>query len=395
MSKPADPSLQRLWTPTFWTFLFINLCIFLGFNMLLPTLSLYLDAEGCSEREIGLVFGIFTLTSVAARLSANRLNKRFGALRVARFGLFICAVGTPFFFLFHDLPSYLAARLAQGAGFGVTSTLLVTLASRTIPPARLGEGMGYLGLGATVSMALGPYLGIILVSKLGFVALFLATSFSYLAATMVSLALPHIELPSIALSKDEKGFQIEWKALRPAIIIFIFGIAGASVTSYLAIYFDEKHLPSAAMFFMVSTLGTLVSRVTVGKIFDSHGHVFVVPPAIFLMFVALGSITFTPSYIILLVAAILYGLGAGALFPATQTLSLSSVPLERRTVASAYFFVALDIGIGLGSLAMGHLAGFFGTYQVTFVFALFALVGMGAYYFWSYIIHKPQSPSTI
>ncbi|MDR1308294.1 MAG: hypothetical protein LBL95_00045, partial [Deltaproteobacteria bacterium] len=67
-----------LWTPTFATFILINFFIFLGFDMLLPTLSVYLDAQGCSKEEIGLIFGSFAVSSVFSRLMSARLSRRLG-----------------------------------------------------------------------------------------------------------------------------------------------------------------------------------------------------------------------------------------------------------------------------------------------------------------------------
>ncbi|MDR2459794.1 MAG: MFS transporter [Deltaproteobacteria bacterium] len=404
MNEPVLENISNekptLWTGAFVTFLFINLCIFMGFNMLLPTLSLYLAGNGCSEHEIGIIFGSFTISAIAARLLASPMSQRFGALWVARAGLFICAIGTLFYFLYENIPSYLAARLMQGAGFGLTSTLLVSLAAQSMPISRLAEGMGYLGLGATVSLALGPYAGIFLAETLGFKVMFIAVSLSYLAATLVSLLLPKIVLPlqEQAGLDEERRFHLEKRAIPPAILMLIYGCGVSAIIAYLAIYASQEHLPSAAVFFMVSTVGTIASRLWAGRIYDQYGHKYVIPPALLCSVIAVIAIISKPSAPIMFTAAVFYGLGAGAMFPSMQTLALTAVPMEKRTISSAYFFVAFDLGTGVGAVFMGFMARSFHTYRVCFIMAVIFFVILFVTYLYLFKTDKgslppPKSPT--
>jgi MFS family permease len=420
-----------LWTGTFLTFLFINLCMFLGFNMLLPTLPLYLELQGLTEAQIGAVFGSFMISAVTARLCAARLSVLFGALRTARMGIFVCAAGSFFYFLHDSIPSYVVARLLQGLGFGLTSTLLVSLASQTIPYSRMGEGIGYLGLGATAALAIGPYAGLYAAEEHGYVTLFVSVSMCCFAAVMVSFALPKIKLPldrgraeckaspggeTAAAGRDgtrplaraeaaasvgaapgpapdgaspsqapaARPSRVEWAAMPTAFLMLVYGVAISAVTTYLAVYASERGMPSAAEFFVVSTVGTVISRICIGRLYDRKGHKYVIPPAALAVFVAISSILSVPSRAVLDASAVLYGLGGGAIFPSLQTLSLTAVPPERRTVASAYFFVAFDIGMGGGSVIMGIVAGFFKTYRVVYVASLAALALFAACYLFIY-----------
>ncbi|MDR3155213.1 MAG: MFS transporter, partial [Deltaproteobacteria bacterium] len=475
-APPAETGVKPpLWTGTFFTFLFINFCAFMGFNMLLPTLPLYLEGNGLSEREIGLVFGSFTLSAITARLTASRIAARLGSVQTARLGLFVCSGGTLFYFLYTAIPSYVAARLLQGLGFGLTSTLLVSLASQTIPPSRMGEGLGYLGLGATVALAIGPYSGLFAAERYGYVVMFLSVSLCCLAAGAVSLALPKIPfhrsraacrkagpeaapeaapdfrnapaapeapgpsatpaaasaasaapeppavpeasaLPEASAAPETAagdappgapapgpraaGFfrsvssRLERAALPPSLLMFVYGIAVSGLTAFLAVYATERGMPSAAEFFVVSTVGTVVSRLWAGRIYDRKGHFFVIPPAAAAVIFSLVSILSVPGRALMDISAVLYGLGAGAIFPSLQTLALTSVPSERRTVASAYFFVAFDFGMGIGAVIMGALAGLFSTYRVVFVGSLIFMGLFSAFYFALFRGGGPRGPES-
>ena len=61
-----------------------------------------------------------------------------------------------------------------------------------------------------------------------------------------------------------------------------------------------------------------------------------------------------------LIASALYGFGYGTIFPAIQTWMFNLVPPAKRSSASASFYNMIDIGNGVGSVALGMLAGTFG-----------------------------------
>ncbi|MDR1109330.1 MAG: MFS transporter [Deltaproteobacteria bacterium] len=373
---PQEPSQEPvfggpkppLWTPTFATFILINFFIFLGFDMLLPTLSVYLDAQGCSKEEIGLIFGSFAVSSVFSRLMSARLSRRLGATRVLRCGLAICFVGSITFFLVPHQLFYALARLLHGAGVGLTSTLMVSMAAQVIPPQRLGEGLGYLGLGATVALAIGPLVGLDLAQTHGYRAMFSSVALCSVIAGLISLSLPFIRLASdLAPDPPGLGSLIETRALAPASLIFIMGSASCAVTAFLAIYCQEIGQGDAAIFFVVSTIGTLSARMTTGRLYDRYGPAMVIPPGAVVLIASILMLVAFPSRGPMTVAAIVYGLGIGSLFPAIQALTLASVPAGRRTAASAAFFICFDLGIGLGTLSLGLLAGHFGTFRVVYL----------------------------
>ncbi|MCK9907285.1 MFS transporter, partial [Frankia sp. Cpl3] len=60
------------------------------------------------------------------------------------------------------------------------------MASDMIPAQRRGEGMGYFGLSSNLAMALGPLIGIWLMTSYGFGLLFLVSSVLSILALLLS-----------------------------------------------------------------------------------------------------------------------------------------------------------------------------------------------------------------
>jgi MFS family permease len=231
--------------------------------------------------------------------------------------------------------------------------------------------------------------------------MFISVSVCYLLATLVSFFLPrHFSKKPPPIVYDEKHPRppkLETRVLPASTLMLIYGIAVSSIVAYLAVYAKEAHLPSAAVFFMVSTIGTIISRLYAGKIYDHYGHKYVIPPAIVLSCISVIVIISRPSAPVMYSAAVLYGLGAGAAFPSFQTLALTSVPGERRTIASAYFFIAFDIGNGLGAVIMGAIAGVFHTYRVVFIGSLifFAIILVVYYILYRNKAKKPKALNSL
>ncbi|MDR1608227.1 MAG: MFS transporter [Deltaproteobacteria bacterium] len=370
----------------------INLCIFVGFDMLLPTLSLYLVDMGCSKEVIGFIFSTFAVSAVTSRLLASRLSQKLGALPVVRVGLLLCGSGAILFFAIQQEISYALARLLFGAGYGLTSTLIISMAAQSMPPSRLGEGVAYLGLGATVALAIGPLVGLWLVDNYGYGILFSAVALCYLLATSISLTLPKVSLA--APDKSQASLKNTLRVLKPvfktSLLIFVYGLAVSGVSAYLAVYCQEKSLPSAAQFFVISTIGTLAARISSGRLYDRFGHRLVVPPAIFLIVIAILLIYLTEEAFVFYLASIIYGVGGGSLFPALQAMTLSSTPMTHRASSSALFYNAFDVGIGLGVISLGLVAGFTQTYRTVFLWAAIFMVSIVFFYFLFFPKSRPQ-----
>lgn len=366
---PRPTSLTpRLWTLTFIIFVCLNFFIFMGFDLLLPTLSLYLEGKGRSQAEIGRIFGVFTISAVLVRMFASRLSRHFEAMGLARLGLLVCAAAGAGYFWAHTEGGGLAVRFLHGAGFGLAQTLLISLATQVIPPARMGEGMGYLGLGSTLALAVGPFFGIWLMEDFGYLTLFMGVASFYLGGIALLFFLPPIKLASArAGAPPPRVILIDSKVWRPSLMVFFLGVSLSSVSIFMALYCQESDLPYAGHFFVFSALGLLVARLFSGRVYDRMGPGYVILPSALMLVGCLLMLYLRSDAITLLTVAVLYGLSSGSLFSGLQTLTIEAVPISGRTEATASFFNAFDLGIGLGSLSLGWLAGQLSSYASVYL----------------------------
>lgn len=153
-----------LWTRRFFAIIIANGLLFASFHCLLPTLPLYVASLGASGAEIGLISGIFGVSAIFIRFFTDDFVKLLGKKKCLYLGLFFSLISTVAYAFFTSIHMLLIARVVQGLGFGLGTTFAAALAVDIIPSSRRGEGVGYFGLGNTISMGIAPALGVMLLT---------------------------------------------------------------------------------------------------------------------------------------------------------------------------------------------------------------------------------------
>lgn len=83
---------EKIWTRNFVLICLANFFIFLGFQMTLPTLPLFVEQLGGNDQLIGLVVGVFTFSALVVRPFAGHALETRGRRFVFLFGLFIFVI---------------------------------------------------------------------------------------------------------------------------------------------------------------------------------------------------------------------------------------------------------------------------------------------------------------
>lgn len=387
------PNSEKIWTRDFALICLANFFIFLGFQMTLPTLPLFVKELGGSDKLIGVIVGIFTFSALLLRPYAGHALESKGRKFVYMIGLavFVLSVGsyafaTSIVFLF-------LMRILQGAGWGMSTTATGTIATDLIPPKRRGEGMGYFGLSGNLALALGPALGLTLVGHISFMQLFLICASFGLVAFLLSSKIRYKRVEKLAEKTTTVKFDIfEKTALQPSILLFFITVTFGGITSFLPLYAEVKDIAGIELYFLVYAVFLLISRLFAGKIYDKKGHVYVFLPGTSLIFAAMLLLSWLPSTVVMLIAAGMYGLGFGSVQPALQAWSVDKAPDNRKGMANATFFSFFDLGVGIGAMTFGQLAFLF-DYSVIYLTAagsvLFSMI------LYIYLLIKTKIRATI
>ncbi|MGC6586366.1 MFS transporter [Paenibacillus sp. Dod16] len=356
---------QRLWTKEFITLMVSNLFLFLTLQMMLTTLPAYAkEAFMASPLQVSLITSVFAFSAIASRFVSSKALEK-GKLRLLLYvGLFISLAATLGYYWATGIAFLLLMRVLFGIGFGMTSTSFPTMASDVIPIKRLGEGMGYFGLSTTLAMSIGPMIGLTLLQDGGFTPLVIITvminvlifPLAYVLTTRS--AKRNMERPAAFQPRVEEQPKASFnkKLILPSVLNFLMSITYGGLLSFMALFGAEAHLRNPQYFFLFNAIAIILVRPFSGRIYDRYGHKALVIPAAILMVAGLLLLTFATSTGTMLLSALCYGLGFGAMQPSIQTWMIQEVHPLQRGMANGMFFNSLDFGVAIGSIALGSIA---------------------------------------
>lgn len=346
---------KGLWTKNFIIINVINLLIFFGFQMLLPTLPIYAKKLGGTNSIIGLVTGAFVVSSVIIRPISGLLLDKLGRQKVFLVGAFIFIISVFSYSFVPFISAILIVRFIHGFGWGAVSTASSTIASDNIPKNRFGEGMGYFSLTSSLAMAIGPTIGLFVISKYSFPVLFVISTILAVLSVIVSFKLEYKKI-EVKEQTNSKASLYEKSSITPSVIVFFVTITYGALTSFLPIYAAQKGIENIGIFFTVYAISLFISRPIFGKIIDKLGFDYAIIPGLICIIISMTLLSQASNLNMFLIVAFIYGIGFGATQSSLQTMAVNDVSPSRLGAANATFFTAFDCGVGLGAVILGVIS---------------------------------------
>jgi MFS family permease len=381
---------NRLWTKDYISVCLTTFFMFLNYYYLLVTIPIYLiqDLQG-NTAQAGILVAVFYVAAIFIRPIAGKWIESYGIKKVFLVSLIIYLGAAFMYFLTTSLISLAVLRLIHGIGFGMITTSTGTIVASIIPHGRKGEGMGYYGLMMNISMALGPFFGLLAFNQWGSSIMFIISAASVVIGTITALL---ITLPKEKVQATpekvakKKGLNIkdliEMSALRISLVSFFFALVYASIVSFVSVYAKELQLTEiASYFFIVYVIALIISRPFTGKWFDQYGANVIMIPSIISFAIGMFLLSQAEGAFLFLFSAAFIGLGWGTIFPSAQTIAIQVAPPERKGVATATFLSTMDSGIGIGSVIVGIVGAQIGYSSLYFYGSIMVLAGLIVYYF--------------
>ena len=238
-----------------------------------------------------------------------------------------------------------------------------------------------------LATALGPFAGIILSQHVDFKMIFLVTSLLAVIGFSMTFIVsePTLKTPGhdrAAVKSFHISNYFEFKAVPISVIALIIGFSCSIVIAFISLYSRQIHLEEAASFyFLVSAIASFVSRPFAGRLFDVRGANYVIYPC--LAIYALGMLLFSQAGhgMILLLAGAIIGVGYGNFMSCAQAISIKAALPHRFGLATATYYVFLDLGIATGPYLLGSLIPFTGYRGLYLMMAVLAAATIPLYYF--------------
>ncbi|KAB1977807.1 MFS transporter [Lactobacillus crispatus] len=320
-----------------------------------PLINGYAKELGASSAFAGVIVGIMSLAAMFLRPVAGNLTDKFSKYRLSFIGGALIFVGVMGYVLTPSSGWLLLFRLINGTGYVLCTVCMTTWLAFLVPRQHVGEAMGFYGLMNALAMALAPAVSINIYQKIGYRTSLVASAVSALLMIVAIQFVGDHALPKKRVRTQKKSFKIiQFNVLPVEILTTLFAIPYFVTQADIVTYVEQKHLTVAVgSYFLIYAVVLLIIRVGLKRYFDTvrFGVWFWL------------SLVSTAAYIILLtvmnndwqmaLAAALMASGYGIIYSVLQSTALLLAPIEEQGLASATFYLGLDIAMAFGPMISG------------------------------------------
>lgn len=387
MSENTNRSGEKLWTLPFILVLIVGVISGAATQMVTPLIMEYSVKLGAPMTIAATIASVISITALFLRPFCGMLSdkvNRHTMLMISTALAGVCVLGYSFA---ATTGMMVGIRIAHGVAFAFMGVSNMAFATDYIPASRMGEGIGWFGLSVIVAQAFGPGLGVYLADNFSYNVSFVCAAALYAASVMLMLAIPakasvrspaKRETPKLTMSNF-----IEPKILLPVVTLGMFSVVNSLVGNYLKLIATERGILDIGLFFTVYSVVVFACRPFAGRLQDRKGLSVILYPALVITAVSMILIGRTGSLWVMLVAAVLKGIGQGTGAPAIQAECIKELGRERSGVATSTCYIGQDLGMIIGPIAGSFVYNSSG-YSGVFNTGAVALLVMGGS---AYLVH--------
>lgn len=380
------PSLPSVLAGQFIRITSMNFFFFSSVNafVLLP---LYIQQQGGTEAQIGLVMGMYNAAGIFCQPLVGAWLDRLGRRPFLLLGVGFATVASLGFNVFASIPLLAVLRGLQGVGFSAFFVANYTMVVDLVPPERRGWALGIFGISGLLSTALAPLAGEFVIRRLGFHAFFAMTTLAAVGALALALG---VREAGGAMSTPARGVQVIREGLEEILrlhmaLAFFFGVGTGAIFTFLPTFGELLGVTSLALFYTAYAGAAMLVRAAGGGLSDTLGRRAVIVPSMFVQAAATGILAVLglligaratiPLLPFLFLSGLLAGAAHGFLYPALAALLMDETAPARRGSAVGMFSSVFLAGNALGSIVFGFVVHGLG-YGIMWT-ALTVLLGAG------------------
>jgi MFS family permease len=382
---------RPLFTTQYILLIATTMTFFGSMYFMLPVLPRYAVLLGADPAAVGLVTGAFTITALLARPYAGGLSDRVGRKPLFLGGSLVFTLAPVTYILVDSISLLLFARAFHGIGIALFTIGAMALVADIVPEERRGEGMSIYGLAALLGMAVAPPLSEPLVAAIGFQGVFLIATATAGISLVTGLLVE--EKSRGGPRRRSPGFfataRGRWLIL-PSVVLAASSVTFGAILSFLPLFTEERQAGNAGLFFAVYALTTTLTRIPIGRLSDRVGRVRIIIPALVVLTLSMVALSAVNSTLGLVLVAILYGASFGTMLPIITALVVDRAPDHNRGTALGVVTASFDLGIGLGSVALGVVGALAGFTSMFLLAGLVTFFGALAFYFFD-ARHQPTA----
>ena len=346
-------TIKNLFTRDF-VFSFLSLFGFLSaIYALFPTLPIYLEKLDFSVREIGIVIGVYGVSSLAFRFVVGGALLRYSEKKIMMAGSLLSLISFIASVVFRSFWPFFIIRFLQGVALATIDTAALAFVIKVMPQTHRGQGMGYFLLAPTFALAVAPSFGMWLVNHYDFTTLFLACAGFSVCTFLFSWQLKKDETVSPeADTTAQQGLFFESKVIVPAMTNFLQSFVWGAISAFFPLYAVKCGILNPGYFFTAIAVMLLLGRTIGGRILDLCSKEKMILTVLAMYMIVMVVLSFSRSLPLFIFAGLFWGTGSAFFYPATIAYTLEYAGSSSGTAVGTVRAI-MDFGMALGPVVMG------------------------------------------
>ena len=348
----------------------INFLSFLDVNLIIPIIALYAATLGAGPGTIGFLIGLYSVTNTPMNIIAGRFIDRVGYKLPLVAGL-AGSAASMFGYSLTRLPIHLAiVRAVHGICGGLKSPAVMAAFTENASESQRGKVMSFYGMSLATANLVGFGLSGVIVSRLGYQALFLLGTAVLTAGAVMGLMLLKAERqknPEVRASFRQDYGKVRSLLKRRGLLVSFSAIfaqyfAFGGIVTLLPLYVKNLSMDvfHVGMLLTTFTVVFIVMQFPSGILSDRMGRLKLIYAGLSLGIVSLVILPLMTGFAALAITMALYGAAFGLLFPSVSAMIADQTLPEERGMASGIFHALLTAGVAIGAPVMGGIGSVMG-----------------------------------
>ena len=341
---------ERIFSLPFLMILVLSVISGSASYMVNPVLPAYLVSRGAPMEITGIISSLMSLVALFCRPFAGAASDRFNKKKIMVLS-YVLSIGCLFLYSkANTVPMIIFVRILNGIAFSLSGTTSMAFSADFLPLSRLGEGLGYVGIGTVVSTMIGPQVGDFIGTRFGMEQIFVWASVLNAVCAVGTALIPYH--PAVREKQEKFVFRLS-DFFAFDLMIYVFLICMLSVGNGILLYYLKDYglargIANISLYYTVSSITTVLTKPFTGKWLDRKGIAYTLYPAFVISAIFAVCFARAESLPLILIAAVLKSIGQGSGQSAIQAESVRQLGINRSGVASSTCYIGMDLGNVLG-----------------------------------------------
>ncbi len=350
----------------FWVLILGMFIDRLGGALMFPFLTLYITRKfNVGMTDVGVLFGLFSIASVAGSMFGGALTDRLGRKGMLIFGLVASALSSLLMGLVGSIELFFGGALIVGLFANAGGPAQQAMVADLLPEEKRAQGFGILRVVANLAVTIGPAIGGLLAAR-SYLFLFICDAVaSLITAGIVILAIretrpaPREGEPEQTMVQTFGGYR---DVLRDGAFVLFIGACILMIAVYmqmnttLSVYLRDVHSVSEHGFGYILSLNAamvVLFQFAITRRIARYRPLIVMAVGTLLYAIGFGMYGFVSAYTLFLAAMVIITIGEMLTAPTSQALVAELAPEDMRGRYMAVFGFSWVIPTAVGPLLAG------------------------------------------